>query len=75
MNNYLQYGKKWSEIAKYLGNRTENAVKNRWKSLIKKQSADFKKLYPKIKIPSLVDKDNSSEDVFIKIANMIISGK
>jgi hypothetical protein len=28
-----QNGKKWSEIAKMLGNRTENAVKNRYKSL------------------------------------------
>lgn len=29
-------GNKWSEIAKGLGGRTENSVKNRWKSMIKK---------------------------------------
>ena len=33
----VQLGNKWSEISKELKGRTENAVKNRWKSLIKKK--------------------------------------
>ena len=36
MRAFLEHGKKWSLIAKSIGNRTENAVKNRWLSLIKK---------------------------------------
>ena len=57
-------GKKWSEIAKLIGSRTENAVKNRWKSLIKKYINDFKKHNPKTIIPSLGDKEDSSDIVF-----------
>lgn len=33
----LEEGLKWSNIAKRLGNRTENAVKNKMKSLLTKQ--------------------------------------
>jgi hypothetical protein len=32
----LEEGFKWSNLAKKIGNRTENAVKNRIKSLINK---------------------------------------
>ena len=37
----ISVGKKWSEISRILGNRTENAIKNRWTCLIRKfESAD-----------------------------------
>jgi hypothetical protein len=36
----VKLGKKWSEISKMLLNRTENSVKNRWKSLLKKYKAE-----------------------------------
>jgi hypothetical protein len=38
MKIFIKMGKKWSAIAKLLGDRTENAVKNRWKSLIRKET-------------------------------------
>ncbi len=52
LENYIQVGRKWSVISKTFGNRTENSVKNRWKSLITKFSAEFKKYYPSVSIPS-----------------------
>mgnify|MGYP000930932359 FL=1 len=36
LKSYLELGRKWAEIAKKIGNRTENIVKNRWKSLMRK---------------------------------------
>ncbi len=30
----IEYGKKWSKIAKILGNRTQHMIKNRFNSLI-----------------------------------------
>ena len=36
LKSYLEIGRKWSELAKKMKNRTENTVKNRWKSLMKK---------------------------------------
>ena len=56
----VQLGNKWSEISKELKGRNENAVKNRWKSIIKKKgnysdcgldnsdSKDFDFLEPKL---------------------------
>ena len=36
LNNVLKKGKRWSYIARKLEGRTENQVKNRFKSLINK---------------------------------------
>jgi len=40
LNNVLKKGKRWSYIAKKLEGRTENQVKNRYKSLINKICTD-----------------------------------
>lgn len=37
---YLERGRKWSEIAKQFGDRTENSVKNRWNSMLKKYKSE-----------------------------------
>jgi len=39
INKYYKIGPKWSEIAKYLHGRSENMVKNRFYSFIKKTYA------------------------------------
>lgn len=41
LNLFLEKGKKWAEIAKRLGGRTENNVKNRWVSLIRKYKSEL----------------------------------
>lgn len=41
LKEFLVKGKKWSEIAKKLPGRTENSVKNRWVSLLKKYKSEM----------------------------------
>ena len=40
MEYVLEIGKKWSAIAKCMKNRTEHAVKHRFKSLVKRYKKD-----------------------------------
>ena len=58
----IKYGKKWSAISKYLGNsRTENAVKNRFNSLIKKDKEILKQL--SLKEPVTEELQSLPEDI------------
>eukprot|EP01017_Pseudomicrothorax_dubius_P031725 TRINITY_DN4074_c0_g3_i2.p1 TRINITY_DN4074_c0_g3~~TRINITY_DN4074_c0_g3_i2.p1 ORF type:complete len:500 (-),score=94.89 TRINITY_DN4074_c0_g3_i2:168-1667(-) len=61
---YKQYGSSWSKIAKFLVGRTENSIKNRFYSTLRKISADKKKTdvkdcsrNPTIEIPTVVKKE------------------
>lgn len=40
MKAVLEHGKKWATISKVMVNRTENAVKNRWKILMRRHGID-----------------------------------
>ena len=39
-NLYIKYGSSWSRIAKYIAGRTENSIKNRFYSTLRKIKAD-----------------------------------
>ena len=58
----LKHGKKWSSISKILGNqRTENAVKNRFNSMIKKEKPILN--YLKLKDPTPEELSMMHEDL------------
>lgn len=37
LEGYYKYGNAWTQIARHIGNRTDNAVKNRWSVLMKRR--------------------------------------
>ena len=70
-------GKKWADISKSLGSRTENSVKNRWNSLIKKYRIEFGIEGDQAAAQALLRKSNNYtiDDIEKKISLMIIESK
>ena len=70
-------GKKWADIAKTLGSRTENSVKNRWNSLIKKYRIELGIEGDQAAAQILLRKSNNYtiEEIEKKISLTIIESK
>lgn len=71
---HVQIGKKWAEIAKILKTRTENAVKNRWNSLIKKHRGEFGIDFDTLSTSS-ANSNMSMDDLEKKISGLILAKK
>lgn len=68
---YMQYGSSWSKIAKSLSGRTENSIKNRFYSTIRKIAADRKKVGVKEEEEEVKKKEEDSGLAQIQVNNTL----
>ena len=59
---YQKYGSSWSKIARFIPGRTENAIKNRFYSTVRKLASDKKKLSEDFINENVYDEEESPEN-------------
>ena len=63
INQYSIYGPKWNFIAKFIPGRTGNCARNRWQSIIRKES---KEMQVKVSPPPNINPTDPKKEVTIK---------